>query len=499
MITDIAKFHPHQHVAVPYKHQLDTFERTRSWKYYGLFWEMGVGKSKPLIDTAAWLFLNGEIDGVIIMSDKGAYLNWPIEEIPKHLQQNILDVTRIGIWKSSANSKEQIALAKLLEPKDDVLDVLCMNVEALSSDRAQEFAESFIRSHYTMIIIDEATSIKNPKAKRTLNAIALGRKCDYRRIATGTPITQGPLDLYAMCEFLDQGLSGHNSFTSFKSAYAITLEIVNGRQRFQKIIGYKNLEVLKSHITQFSSRITKMECLDLPEKIYETLYVELSPEQRKIYEQLCSEAIAEFDGGVITSLSGLTTMEKLHQVCCGHIKDDDGTIRDLAHDRLSVLSDEIEKLENGEKFIVWCHYQRDVEQVINHLNNKESGILGKNKEYAVAYYGKSTPDERMQALQNFGGNKLCRGFVGTAATGGKGLTLNVAWNVFYYSRGFKLEHRLQSEDRNHRIGQKNNVIYKDLVAPDSVEVRILASLKAKKNIADEILDQRRLLALLSGF
>ena len=459
-----------RHILDPMKHQREIFELSKDLHYYAIWWEMGCGKSLTLIDTAQWLYLRGEIDGVIIISDKGAYLNWPIAELPKCIMPEIN--WRESVWNSARRVDDLVG-------EDDILDILVMNVEAFSSDRAYEHAKRFIQSHYTLIVVDEATSIKNIKSERTKNLIKLARMCDYRRILTGTPITLSPLDLYSQCEFLEPGLLGHRTFVGFRSEYAVMRQMCFGSRSFQQIVGYRNLDKLTRKIEPFSSRILKSDCLDLPDKVYEVIYVDQTPEQRKLYEDLKTYAMSQFEQGLLTSTSAITTINKLHQINCGHVKLDDGTCVDVPNNRIPLLLDLLDKIPG--KTLIWCAFQRDVELILKELNTRKDG-------YAVHYYGKTTTDERERALSLFQVDEKARWFVGTAATGGKGLTLTQATTTIYYSNSDSAEDRWQSEDRNHRKGQVNQVTYFDMVVRNTVDAKILKSLKAKADIAFQVLD-----------
>lgn len=485
MITEKLQHLKFRHVVEPYDHQRAWFEKTRSWEFYAFFWEMGTGKTKPLLDTAAWLFLTGEIDGLLVVSDKGSYLNWPMVEVPRHLQSEI--PTRQYSWRSS----DRYTNDKILTAQDDVLDIVYVNVEALSSMRAYEWCRSFLNNHYAMMVVDESTSIKNPKAARARSCHSLGTLAEYRRIATGTPVTQNPLDVYSQTEFLKPGVLGHSSYTAFKYRYAIMREMRMGTRRFMTVAGYVNQDELKIRLADISSRITKAECLDLPDKVYEQRFIELTEAQSKIYRQLKDEAVVLLQNGMLSSTSALTTVEKLHQICCGHVKDDDGITHDIDNNRLDTLVEMVEDLPG--KIIIWAYYQRDVELVYQAL--REHGL--RHGDFPVHYYGKTTPEDRVQAIHNFCTNESCKWFVGSPSTGGKGITLTVSSTVIYYSCGFNLEHRLQSEDRAHRIGQVNKVTYIDFVCPNTIETRVLKALKSKQDLAHALLDADRLREFLS--
>lgn len=399
---------------------------------------------------------------------------------------------RIAKWSTTPTKAEARALQKMHKAEDNVLDVLCMNVEGFSSDRVYKFARDFVISHYTLIIVDEATSIKNPKAKRTKALFQLGMIADYRRIATGTPITQSPLDLWGMCTFLKAGCLGHSTFTSFRASYAVTINMQMGSRTFPKIVGYRDLKKLTERISAFSSRLTKDECLDLPDKVYEIHHVEMTPEQVHAYTKLRDEALVQLtEESMVTSTMGMTTVEKLHQICCGHIKDDDGVIHDIPNNRINDLLSLIDNI--GKQVVIWCCYQRDVENVMRALTE-----YGKPQgHFPMSYYGKTSEEGRLESLSQFRSNDNCRWLVGTPGTGGKGITLVNATYMIYYSCGYKLEARLQSEDRIHRIGQTSKCTYIDMACPNTVDLKVIKALRAKKNIADEVLDLHRLRDLLA--
>lgn len=469
----------------PYAHQDKAFVESRDRYYYALWWEMGTCKSKVMTDTAAYLFLKQEIDGFIIMSDKGCYMNWHNKEVARHMPKNI--DYRMAAWSSSNKAKEQLQCDNLLTAEDNKLDILCINTESLNSPRAVAYLERFIKTHYCLFLIDESTSIKNYKSERFKEAVRLGQKCDYRRVLTGTPITQSPLDMYAQCEFLYPGLLGFRSFVAFRSNYAQMQLIRMGPRAFNKIIGYHRLDELTKSLMPFSSRILKSECLDLPEKVFETIDVEMTVEQEELYRKFKSMALLDLEQGLLTSTSAITTINKLHQIVCGHVKLDDGTQVDIPCGRITALLELLDKL--NKKCVIWCAHQRDVEQIMAALKEHHKT----DDKYSVHYYGKTTTQERAVHLHEFMCDPNCTEFVGTAATGGKGIDglQDVCDYMVYYSNSYNLEDRLQSEDRLHRNGQKNQVTIVDLVCANSVDVPIITSLKNKQDLAHNVLDKVR--------
>jgi SNF2 family DNA or RNA helicase len=487
MITDIQKHEPFRHMLEPMEHQAIDLKRSMDMEYFGFFWEMGTGKSKPILDTAMHLFLKQEIDGVLIVADKGCYLNWYYDQIPIHLSSDW--PKRFEFWSSRMDRRQEWKTNQILKAKDDCLDFAIINVESLSHDRGFEFAEAFLRSHYSMMVIDESTSIKNLKAARTKACIKLGKLADYRRIASGTPITQSPLDLFSQCEFLKPGLLGFNSFVAFKSYYAITQKVNSGRGWYENILGYRNLELLTKSIQPFSSRRLKSECLDLPPKLYETYYVEQTPEQKEAYRKLKQEALLQFDNQLITITSALTLLGKLHQINLGHVKDDDGSVIRIPSNRADALLDLLANIPG--KAVIWGHYQEDIRIISERLHE----VYGPGS--YVQYYGETASDERAEGLLRFRDDPSCRWFVGTPATGGKGINgLTVASHMIYYANHYNLERRLQSEDRIHRKGQKNECTYIDMCVAKTVDVEIVKALKAKKDLATQVLDGFRMMLTL---
>lgn len=457
----------------PYDHQLQALEQSWEKEYYALFMEMGTGKSKVTIDNIFALHQSKQISRVIISAPKGVYLNWKSE-----LQTHAWGGYEVASYSSSMKKKEAEALS-LLFGATEGLQILLINIESLSTKKGNDLCFRFIKDHDTMMVIDESTAIKNPKGKRSKAAIKIGMVCKYRRILTGTPITHSPLDLYSQVEFLNKGLSGCPSFFLFKHTYANQMKMTMGNRTFDKVTGYKNLDQLTEQIKPFSYRVLKEDCLDLPEKNYMVRNVELTQEQKLMYMTLKHESLVMLEDGLLTSTNALTTLLKLHQIACGHVKDDFGNTKDIPNNRLDAVMEITNEIDTtSSKVIVWCSFQRDVELL--------HAALGKK---SVTYYGPNDLVERQEALERFKNDPECLYLIGTPQCGGKGLTLNNAGYVIYYSNSFKLEDRLQSEDRCHRIGQNKNVTYIDLCIKNTVDEKILKALKDKSDLADQVLSE----------
>ena len=463
----------------PYGHQITALEKSWDKEEYGYFMEMGTGKSKVLVDNIAMLYDKGKINAALIIAPKGVYRNWFSGEIPNHLPSHIDHKT--VIWTattSKAKDKEYQQLFKI----DYDLHILIKNVEAFSTKKGLEFATKFLNCHKTIMAIDESTTIKTPTAKRTKAILTLGKLAKYRRILTGSPVTKSPLDLYTQCNFLHEELLGFNSYYTFRNRYATMIDRNFGGRRVQIVGGYKRLDELSDSLKKFSYRVLKEDCLDLPEKVYIQREVELSDEQRQIYSTMKSAALAQLKGKMATAPHVLTQLMRLHQITCGHLKNDDDTITEIKNNRMSELLDVLDEVEG--KVIIWANYVYDIRQIVKAISKKHG------EDSIVQYYGAIPADVRQKNIEMFQDPKSdSRFFVGNPQTGGYGITLTAANNVIYYSNGYDLEKRLQSEDRAHRIGQKKSVTYVDFITPKTIDEKIVKALRKKMNIATEIMGE----------
>ena len=461
----------------PYKHQLTALEKSCDKKEYGYFMEMGTGKSKVLVDNMAILYDKGKINGALIIAPKGVYRNWLEQEIPIHLASHIKP--KMVLWTASTSKTKEKEYQTLFETGFD-LHVLIMNVEAFSTKKGVEFAYKFLRSHNTLMAVDESTTIKNPSAKRTKSILMLGKHSKYRRILTGSPVTKSPLDLYSQCAFLNEELLGYGSFYAFRNRYAQMIDRNFGGRRVQIVGSYQRLDELEDILKEFSYRVQKADCLDLPKKIFINRTIELTKEQNEAYATMKSAALASLKGKMATAPHVLTQLMRLHQITCGHLKSDDGTITNFKHRRIEELIDVMNEMEG--KVIIWANYVHDINEITKALENE----YGEGS--VVQYYGKVSSEDRQRAIKEFQDpDSPVKYFIGNTQTGGYGITLTAASNVIYYSNSYDLEKRLQSEDRAHRIGQHKPVTYVDLIAPKTVDEKIIKALRGKINIASQIM------------
>ena len=298
---------------------------------------------------------------------------------------------------------------------------------------------------------------------------------------TGSPVTKNPLDVYAQLEFLSPNITRQN-YWAFKSRYAVMVRRNFGTRSTNLVVGFQRLPELNTIIDQYSYRVLKEDCLDLPEKIYTTRTISLTSEQVKAYEEMRRFNITEMDGKTMTSLSTLAALIRLHQITCGHVTFDDGDTKEIKSNRMNELLNVLDEVDG--KVIIWANYRFDIKKIQQTLSEK----FGSDS--VATYFGDTKDKDRQDIVEKFQDkNSSLKYFVGNPSTGGYGLTLTAAHTVVYYSNSYDLEKRMQSEDRAHRIGQVNKVTYVDIIAEGTVDEKIVRSLRSKIDIASEVMGE----------
>lgn len=457
--------------------------------FFALAAEMGTGKTWMLLRDAEKQYLEGRITGLFVVAPKGVHTNWIRREIPTHMSVD----WRGAVWRSSPGVTLRKQYDQLMLPTN-YLAIFAMNIDALNTKMGYAYALKFLQAHKCMMVIDESHRIKSVHAKRTIKAIDLGKYARSRRIASGTMVTQGPQDLFSQFAYLKEGCLGTTSYRAFVTEFAevlppdnpIVVAAMRGQSRVPLIIRtdhmgrpmYKNMDKLHRKIAPMMYRIRKDQCLDLPEKIYQTRDYELAPNHRYTYDRIKEELRHEFPDGAIDTYTALTIINKLRQVAAGFIMHD-GEVVDIQDGgaRLAALNEALDDT-NG-SMIIWATYNAEIDQIVNLL--KERG------EAYVEYRGSTSPADREEAIDKFQRGEVDF-FVSNPAAGGVGITLTTAETVVYYGNTPSLEHRIQSEDRAHRIGLRHPVLYIDLVAANTIDERLAASLQRKEFVAKEIID-----------
>ncbi|MHA2428476.1 MAG: DEAD/DEAH box helicase [Candidatus Hermodarchaeia archaeon] len=444
-----------------FPHQIEVFNNAKDKDHYGIFLEQGLGKTRIAIKLLEYHFTNFEIDAVIIVTTKGLMGNWAYTEIPLHSDCH----NSKYIWNTSSRLPPQ---------HENIMCYFICNIDALIGERIREPLKKFF-SQYKKVafVLDESTVAKNIKAKRTKNVIALAQRCKYRYIMSGTPITNSPMDLFSQCQILKKGILGHNSLYSFKGVYADEVKMTLGNRSFNKIVGYRNLDDLTRRVQSFSSILKKDDCLDLPDKIYRTVPVDFTPEQSRLYKELSEQAITEIEGHEVSVVNMLSMITKLLQICAGQMKTEDGSYLMIKNNRMDVLQELVEECPG--KTVVWTSFVGTAIEISKRFDEGAVWLMS----------GLST-DQRQAQIDKFREGEA-KVLVANPQSAGHGITLVESSNVIYYSNSWNYEYRAQSEDRTHRIGQKNSVLYTDLITPNTVEQKVVQLLQNKKELANTVI------------
>ena len=525
----------------PYDHQLEAYERFKDEPFFALFMEMGTGKSKVCIDIAAYRYEKGEIDGVLVIAPNHVHAQWVIEQFPIHCSVPYYSF----IWNSAKRSTNiyNNILEDFLTPKIKKMKVLSINVEAFQSDSIIQTAATYLQHNRIFIIVDEATRIKTPTAKRS-KTIHKIEKYGQRCILTGTPVTKSPFGLWSMFEFLKHNYFGINFFI-FQARHGVMMQGINERTgtRYKTLIDektwaialsqlkkmaemrgkaglmetdfedvggglglsvknvkfiwkqkffkkFKRLDELKEKIDPITFYAKKIDCLDLPEKIYETVYIEMSKDHRKVYNTLKNKLLVEYEGKDLTVLNKVALTTRLMQVAGGFfpyietkeiempnktitIEKKMGMLIGKKNIKLERIKEDLEETSQF-PIIIWSKFVIELETIYEELK----------KTYKCAiYYGKTTMYERENILEDFKNGEYDI-FIGNPSVAGFGLNLQNATTQLFYSNGFNVEDRLQAEDRSHRIGVQRACLYKDFIFKNSIDEKITNAITNGRDMND---------------
>lgn len=460
----------------PYQHQEDAFFLSRDSHAYALLFEMGTGKTKVILDTAAHLYGEGQIDALLVWAPNGVHKQWIEEQIPVHLPDWCPYVA--AYYASNTNKAERVAMEQVWDDKHrQRLRILAMNIEAMSSDRGKAYAKKFAMAYRCLGTVDESTRIKTPGAARTRAMLSMRDMLPYRRIMSGAPVTKGVEDLYAQFAFLDADILGFNSFYTFRNRYCIM-----GGFEMRQIVSYRHVEDLQKRIDGWSYRVTKEQCLDLPPKVPVVRKVELHPEQKRLYDELKDEFLAQIGDRIIDAPLAITRLMRMQQVVCGHLpagEDQEGYVRIPAegvNPRIECAIDAVREAQ-GQK-IVWARFRADLDMLAEALTKA-------NITFTEYHGGNAKTRDAGKRLYQQGKVEV---FLGQTGAGGTGHDLPMTSFMLYYSNDFNADTRWQSEDRGHRIGNQGLTIM-DLVSCP-LDAKILAALQKKKNVADLVVDAK---------
>jgi hypothetical protein len=483
----------------PWAHQSEALKRMEGRKEFALLMRMRTGKSRVTLDDFGRLWDAGEVDDLLVLAPAGVYRTW-VTALQDHADPSFLDQCRIHIYDARAmRSPAEVRRVETFLADQSRPRVLLVNAESLGlfsgTRNGHKLCQTFLDQRRVYFAMDESTIIRNPDAKKSAYvAYELGPKAKFRRILTGLLTPSGPLDVFMQFEFLRPGLLGFSNFFSFRARYGVTRKIwVPGRlnarypkqrtaHQVNQIVGYRHVDELAQKIAPHSFRVALEDCYDMPPKIYQTREVDLTGEQQRIYREILDYATSHLGGqSYVTATEAMTQILRLHQVLCGHVRDERGKVHEVPTRREHELLELIEQHDG--KAIIWCSYDHDVRRIERALE-KEHGPGCCSRFWGGNVQAREDEEKRFQQ------DPSCRFMIATPAAGGRGRMWAAADLVVYYSNSYCLEQRDQSEERPQAVGKANSVLYVDLVAPGTVDEKILQCLREKIDLAAQVSGER---------
>ncbi len=487
-----------------YDHQKEGIDFLVQRQSAGLFFSMGLGKTRCALLAAQQLFKTHKIDRVLVLAPAAVRISWR-EEIDK------LDLQGVKFVPCIYEPKKQTMYgAKAAER--GMLPVALISYALLPQERHVKAFSQWCLIGKTLLVCDESSFLKSRTAKQTKGAMTVSKCCGYCWLLTGTPIANSPLDLYSQALVMSPvngnghnykpnaaggPLKGFGNFYHFRSRYAVLKMVNMGQLRFQQVVGYQHLDELTEKFRPYVLRRTKEECLDLPAKTYVTREVMLSEATWKVYQELKRDALLSLpDEDVRPEPNAAVRILRLCQLTSGHVGNVQGDVynddgipdgapnltRDVSSEKLDFL---VEELLDGElssqvATIVWCRWRRERERL-------QQLLATKLEVYGV--FGGQQTKNRSESVQGFQISTARRVLIAQQHAGGFGLNLTAASTAVYLSNSFSFTDRIQSEDRQHRIGQKNPCTYIDVLAvgpkgQKTVDHHVLECLRNKKNLAE---------------
>jgi len=472
----------------PFEHQAKEFKEHGLDKVRAIHWEQGTGKTYLALWEAEELYKQGLIDAMFVLAPNGLHTNWVIYEIPE-----LVSVEHRSLAYQSKKSKtkyHQREVKDILNYRDG-LPIFTMSYDAIKTVAGKKAAKDFLSKRKCFYVCDESNRIKTPSAKVTRTVVASGKYAEYKRTLCGTPITNTPFDIYTQFRYLEPEFwaktgYGLADYQDFKTFFGVWQKITRGegdnQREFPLCVAYQNLHILSELVASMSSRVLKEDVLkDLPPKLYSYRGFDMSPNQVKLYMDIQTEFMTEFEGEMVFTPQVIVRLLRLQQVLCGYLPTGDDKIMTPIdkgkNPRMQLLLEIAQDLPH--KCLIWARFIEDINQIC--------AMLGDN---AVRWDGTVPNEVREENKRRF---KQCpveevQFLVATPESMGEGHTLNEANTMIYYSNSYKLKERLQSEDRNHRAGQTDQVNIIDVVANNSLDLDIIASLRAKFDSASSVID-----------
>lgn len=457
----------------PYEHQYSAFKfacekfgllpgNSRS-RGVALLMEMGTGKTLTSIGIAGALYLSGKVKKVLVVSPLSIVCVWEQEF------QRFADFPyTVTVLKGTKEDK----IKALNDIDSNALQVVIVNYES-----AWRIEKELLSFNPDLIIADEGHKLKEARTSQSKAMHHLGNKASYKLLLTGTVITNRELDVFSQYKFLDPNIFG-DSFYAFRNKYFDMVGYGNHIPRFKNSM--TNDFLMKMHSAAF--RVTKDECLDLPKITEEVRYVELEPIAMKLYKNIEKDSYTQISQSDVSAVNILTKLLRLSQVTGGHLTDDEGKIFMVSKAKLDALSDIIERAKSEDKKIIV------MARFVTELNDIEKLLQRKNIKYSAVRGGTKN---RREEIRRFQENQDCSVFLGQIAAAGLGITLTAASTMVFYSLDYSMSNFEQAKARIHRVSQKENCHYIYLIAKNTVDKKILYSLRHKVDLAKTLVDDYR--------
>jgi SNF2 family DNA or RNA helicase len=439
------------------QHQQEALDFLADKRSAGVFFEMGLGKTVVTLEHLSRL---------------------PRSALPALI---VCPLSVVSVWEKEVDKfgydfrvqKLTGTNAQRLEKLSKAADIYVINYEGMRLLRAE-----LEKKNFQTVILDESHRIKERGSQQTQAALSLAANATYRLALTGTPVTKSPEDIWTQMHFIQPG--SLENFWAFRAKHIdfknIMVRMPGGLKSVRKAFRFKNLNQLEERVHTHCIRRTKAECLDLPDKIYKTLYCELGASQAKAYHEVKHSLATEIENNLVTMTSAASAIQKMQQICQGFIYNEakDG-IWFKENGKLGILKDLLQDI-GEDKAIVFGWYKADVELLKAELS----------KTHTVFFYD-GNADKRGEIVDAFQKHEGQAIFLAQIETAKEGITLTSAGHVIYYGNSWSYGTRMQSEDRAHRVGQNRNVIYYDLVCSGCVDEKVLQVLRDKGMMADAVL------------
>lgn len=460
----------------PFDHQRQALLRGWNRPSFAYLMEMGTGKSKVTVDNAGILFQQGLIDRALVIAPKNSYDDW----IDKHFPRDFPYEYRTHLWRGWKTVTEKSNFGFMMQSGS--FKLMSVNVEAFQNDNSDSHGvvRAFLEAGPSIAVVDESTVIKNNSAKRTNNVIHHGRLASYRRILTGSPITQSPLDAYSQFDFLDEGLLKYRNFFAFRSRYALMKKRdPKARHSAQFPVAWRNLQELRDNVKANSFRVLKKDCLDLPDKTWVMRHVDMNEAQTEAYISMRTTGTVVIGDKFCTAEEAMTRVLRCHQITCGFLPMNDGTVIELSNSKLEELFQIAD--ETASQIVIWSRFKYDIARIYTEFQ-KHFG-----KDSIVQSHGDMPKEQRIVSRKIFQHGQA-RFFVTNPQTSARAINeLVVADTAVYYSNDWSLDLRLQSEDRIHRLGQSSDkCLYIDLATRGTVDIKIVQALRDNIDVATTI-------------